>query len=101
MHRHSIYFLDHSPGNTLIAREGDAWRFYLVDLNRMKFRRISPCAGLRNFYRLNADEEMIKVMADEYARLTGSDAGEMVRLLSRWTHRHDERVRRRKARRTR
>ncbi|MDR1273672.1 MAG: hypothetical protein LBK12_03900 [Odoribacteraceae bacterium] len=101
MHRHAIYFLDHSPGNTLIAREGDAWRFYLVDLNRMRFRRVSPRAGLRNFYRLNADEEMIEVIAGEYARLTGSDAGEMTRLLSHWTRRHDERVRRRKARRAR
>jgi hypothetical protein len=99
MHRHSIYFLDHSPGNTLIAREGDAWRFYLVDLNRMRFRRVSPRAGLRNFCRLNADERMIEVIAGEYARLTGSDPGRMTRLLSRWTRRHDDRVRRRKERR--
>ncbi|MDR1414313.1 MAG: tyrosine protein kinase [Odoribacteraceae bacterium] len=99
MHRNGIYFLDHSPGNTLIAREGDDFRFYLVDLNRMRFCRVSPRAGLRNFCRLNADEEMIRVMAGEYARLTGSDADAMTKRLSRWTKQHDDRVQRRRARR--
>ncbi|MDR2130374.1 MAG: hypothetical protein LBP56_04295 [Odoribacteraceae bacterium] len=98
LHRHHIYFLDHSPGNTLITKKGEDYRFHLVDLNRMKFTRVSPRKGLRNFRRLNADEEMIQVIATEYARLTNSDPGKMTRLLARWTARHDERVRKRRAR---
>jgi hypothetical protein len=101
LHRHSIYFLDHSPGNTLITRDGDGYRFDLVDLNRMRFKRVSPREGLRNFYRLNADEDMIRVIAGEYARLTNSDPARMTRLLSRWTTRHDERVKRRRDRKER
>ncbi|MDR2414424.1 MAG: hypothetical protein LBD64_05515 [Odoribacteraceae bacterium] len=101
MHRHSIYFLDHSPGNTLITRVNNSYRFDLVDLNRMCFKRVSPRKGLRNFYRLNADDEMIRVIASEYARLTNSDPGRMTRLLSRWTRRHDERVQRRRVRKER
>jgi hypothetical protein len=99
MHRCSIYFRDHSPGNTLIARKGGVYHFYLVDLNRMAFIRVSPRLGLRNFYRLNADEEMVRVIAGEYARLTGGDPGEMTRQLWEWTSLHDEQVRRRQARR--
>lgn len=95
-HTQSIYFVDHSPGNTLIKRVGDGLEFNLVDLNRIKFTRISPLVGLKNFYRLNATDDMIDVIADEYALLTSSDAGEMRRLLKEWTHTHDERVRKRK-----
>ncbi len=96
-HSQSIYFIDHSPGNTLIRREDEGVKFMLVDLNRIKFMNISPFVGLKNFYRLNATDDMIDVIADEYARLTHSDAVEMTRLLKEWTHAHDEQVRRRKA----
>lgn len=99
-HSQSIYFIDHSPGNTLIRREGEGVKFMLVDLNRIKFMNISPFVGLKNFYRLNATDDMIDVIADEYARLTHSDAVEMTRLLKEWTHAHDEQVRRRKAKKT-
>ena len=40
---------------------------------------------------------MIDIIADEYARLTHSDAMEMTRLLKEWTHAHDEQVLKRKA----
>ena len=69
----------------------------LVDLNRIKFMTIPPLVGLRNFYRLNATDNMIDIIADEYARLTHSDAMEMTRLLKEWTHAHDELVLKRKA----
>ena len=96
-HTQSIYFIDHSPGNTLIRREGNQFHFMLVDLNRIKLMTISPLVGLKNFYRLHATDDMIDVIADEYARLTHSDAMEMTRLLKEWTHAHDEQVRKRKA----
>lgn len=96
LHRNSIYFLDHSPGNTLIKKEDDGYHFYLIDLNRMKFKSIPPLVGLKNFYRLNADDGMIGIIADEYARLTGGDSGEMSVLLKKWTHEHDAKVLKRK-----
>lgn len=97
-HEQSVYFVDHSPGNTLIQRTKNGVKFNLVDLNRIKFMDIPPLVGLKNFYRLNATDDMIDIIADEYARLTSSDAGEMTRLLKEWTHAHDEQVRKRKER---
>lgn len=95
-HSQSVYFVDHSPGNTLIKRTEGGIEFNLVDLNRVKFIQIPPLVGLKNFYRLNATDDMIDIMADEYARLTHSDSREMTRLLKEWTHAHDECVRKRK-----
>lgn len=93
-----IYFIDHSPGNTLIRRTGEGeFRFYLVDLNRMKFRTLDRETGLKNFYRLGMDEEMCAVVATEYARLTGGEVDRMVRQLTSWTLTHNDAVRKKKA----
>lgn len=97
LHENGMYFIDHSPGNTLIKRVGNGYDFYLVDLNRMKFKSVSPECGLRNFYRLDADDDMIDVIAAEYARLRGGDAKAMAESLKRWTHDHNARVAARRA----
>ena len=91
-HSQGIYFIDHSPGNTLIRKEGEHYVFSLVDLNRIKFMKIDPITGLHNFYRLNATDEMIDIIADEYALLTNSNPSSMSQLLKDWTHKHDAEV---------
>lgn len=98
-HRKGVYFIDHSPGNTLIERlpEG-GYRFNLVDLNRIDFKTISPDEGLRNFYRLNADDNMIRIMADEYALLTHGDKADMTAKLMAWTNTHNRKVQEKRAR---
>lgn len=69
MHEAGIYFKDHSPGNTLIQKNGDNYDFYLVDLNRMKFFDLDFNARVTNFSRLTPKKEMVAVMSDEYAKL--------------------------------
>lgn len=97
-HTQGIYFIDHSPGNTLIKKVNDHYEFYLVDLNRIKFMNIDPLTGLKNFYRLNATDKMIEIIAHEYALLTHSDPENMTSLLKEWTHTHDAKVLERKRR---
>lgn len=101
LHENGIYFIDHSPGNTLIKRVPGGYDFYLVDLNRMKFKPVPPMLGLRNFYRLDASDDMIDVIAAEYARLRGGDPAAMAVRLKRWTHEHNARVAARKAKKAR
>jgi len=69
MHEAGILFKDHSPGNTLIKKNGDNYDFYLVDLNRMKFFDLDFDARITNFSRLTPKKEMVAVMSDEYAKL--------------------------------
>ena len=84
--------------SNLIDMGEKGYDFYLVDLNRIKITKISPLRGLRNFYRLQADEAMSDVIADEYAALTKQDPQLMSELLKRWTKEHDLRVQKRKLR---
>jgi len=72
MHEQGVHFLDHSPGNTLIRKEEDGrYHCYLIDLNRMRFERLSFKKRLRNFRRLWLSKTMLRIMADEYAQLSG------------------------------
>lgn len=71
LHEKGIEFLDHSPGNTLIVKENNDYKFYLVDLNRMKFGILDFNARIKNFARLTKHKSMIEIMSDEYARCVG------------------------------
>lgn len=68
-HNQGVFFLDHSPGNTLIEIKTDGtYAFYLVDLNRMQFKILTYEERLKNFARLTPKKEMYEIMADEYAK---------------------------------
>lgn len=70
LHEKGVEFLDHSPGNTLIQHDNGNYKFFLVDLNRMNFRRLSFDDRMKNFSRLTPKKEMVRIMAKEYANLT-------------------------------
>lgn len=73
LHEKGIHFLDHSPGNTLIKKNGDKYDFYLVDLNRMNFCELDFETRMKNFSRLTKHKQMVEVMSDEYAKCIGKD----------------------------
>jgi len=56
----------------------------LIDLNRLKFGKISKTAGCRNFERLNLEPEALKTMAEEYAVARGFEKQECVELVQRY-----------------
>lgn len=101
IHEAGVYFIDHSPGNTLISEKENGYKYSLVDLNRTKFfnKPLDIELGIKNFYRLGSTPEMVNVMADEYARLRGVDQ-EMVRnKMMKMTMDHNEAVIKKKLRR--
>ncbi|MGB3606295.1 lipopolysaccharide kinase InaA family protein, partial [Psychroserpens sp.] len=69
LHEKGVYFLDHSPGNTLIKEIDGAYHFYLVDLNRMEFKPMDFDARMKNFERLTPHKSIVETMSDEYAKL--------------------------------
>lgn len=71
LHENNVLFKDHSPGNTLIKQTNDNYAFYLVDLNRMQFKNLSFKERMQNFSRLTPKMEMVKVMSEEYSKITG------------------------------
>ena len=75
LHQNGIEFIDNASGNFLIKKENENYNFYLVDLNRMNFHTgIEISKRLQNFERLTNDQEIIKLVSEEYARLSGKSA---------------------------
>jgi len=81
LHEKGIYFLDHSPGNTLIRLNNGNYKFYLVDLNRMKFRPLDFNTRIKNFSRLTIHKFMVEIMSDEYAKCYGKDYNKVFALM--------------------
>ena len=75
MHEKGIEFLDHSPGNTLIRKNNDvSYSFFLVDLNRMQFHEtMNFQTRMKNLSKITHKKDMIAVMSNEYAKLSGDD----------------------------
>jgi len=90
LHENNVYFLDHSPGNTLIKKEGDDYKFFLVDLNRMQFKSLSYEERIQNFERLTIHESMVKVMSEEYAKLINKPYEEVFNLMWKLTQEYQQ-----------
>ena len=59
----------------------DGYKFFLVDLNRMKFKSLSFQERMKNFARLTPLKAMVEVMSDEYAKCIGERYDKVVRAM--------------------
>lgn len=84
LHENNILFKDHSPGNTLIKKNGEDYDFFLVDLNRMEFKELTFEERILNYTRITSKQDMVAIMSDEYAKLTGQDYQKVFSLM--WKH---------------
>jgi hypothetical protein len=96
LHEKGVEFLDHSPGNTLIKKDGTKCAFFLVDLNRMKFHDLSFEQRMKNLSRLTPKKEMVGIMANEYAALSGIPEQEVFNSLWQFTSDFQQRFQRKK-----
>ena len=87
LHEKGIEFLDHSPGNTLIKKNADGnYDFFLVDLNRMQFHQtMSFDLRMKNLCRLTPLKEMVAVMSNEYAIISGASESLIFETLWKYT----------------
>ena len=97
LHEKGINFLDHSPGNTLIKKNGDTFEFYLVDLNRMEFKTMNFEDRIKNLSRLTIKDALVKVMSDEYAKLYNVEYNSVYTSLWKDIHTFQNKIKRRKA----
>lgn len=96
LHEKNVQFLDHSPGNTLIKKMDGNYEFYLVDLNRMKFKSMDFKTRIKNFSRLTIHKTMVEMMSDEYAKCTGEDYHKIFELMWKYTEDFQKKFNRKK-----
>ncbi len=73
LHQEGILHNDYSPGNILIKKLNGQFIFKIVDINRMHFKTLSIEERLKNFAKLWAKDEDLKIIIKEYAQLIEVD----------------------------
>ena len=98
LHQKGIEFKDHSPGNTLIIKGTNAkYNFFLVDLNRMNFHNsMSFELRMKNLSRLTPKKDMIAIMSNEYAKLSGENEKLIFDTMWKFTEEFQHRFQRKK-----
>ncbi|MFO7720412.1 MAG: lipopolysaccharide kinase InaA family protein [Gillisia sp.] len=96
LHEKKIEFLDHSPGNTLIQLHKGDYKFFLVDLNRMNFKKLNFVDRMKNFSRLTPKKEMVEVMSNEYASLINKPEAEVFEEMWMYTNDFQKKFKRKK-----
>jgi hypothetical protein len=96
LHENNVNFLDHSPGNTLIIENGPKYDFYLIDLNRMQFETMDLHKRMNNFKRLWLSKKMIRIIAEEYAKISNAPYEKVYSLLLESSQEFKRRINRKK-----
>ena len=67
LHHSGVLHNDFSLTNILVIPTNDGYQFSLVDLNRIRFQKVSFRDGLRNFHKLEIPEEEMNKLIRDYA----------------------------------
>lgn len=71
LHEKNIFHKDFSPGNILVKQKDEEYIFKIVDINRMKFQTLSFNLRAKSFSKLWANDEDLKTVSNEYAKIYG------------------------------
>lgn len=86
LHDKGYLHKDYSRGNILFRYTEKGVEVEIIDLNRIRFRKVDIEDGCRNFERLPGTPEMFAILADEYAKARGFDAKECLRLILKYNN---------------
>jgi hypothetical protein len=82
LHDNEIYHKDFSAGNILVNLKDDGigFEFSLLDLNRVRFRKVGFKDGLRNFITLETTPDVINELIAEYAKLSNRPPTDAIKM---------------------
>lgn len=95
LHNAGVRHKDFSPGNVLLDKDEKGWHFELVDINRMRFGRVSQRGGCKNLCRLWGKSDFFELLAETYAYERGINEEQCLRWIQQarrrfWrNHAHD------------
>lgn len=88
IHRAGILHIDYSPGNILMNTASDGtYSFSLIDINRLRFKKISTDEALRNFDRLAVSVDISTRLGEMYADCCSLNREETVRKINEYSDR--------------
>jgi len=85
LHENGIYHNDYSPGNILVKRKETDYAFKIVDINRMKFKKLTLDERLKNFAKLWLLDEDLTTIIKKYAELIHEDEEKSVQIALKYS----------------
>lgn len=92
LHSKDILHLDFSPGNILVKKESSEFIFKIVDINRMKFKKLTKEERISNFIKLSMNEDDLKIVINEYSNLNSYEKESSIIYLNALTKKHKIKV---------
>ena len=92
LHSKGILHKDYSPGNILIRKDEHGYLFKIVDINRMEFKILSLEERLKNFNKLWAQDEDLKMIIDRYASLLNEDKDRCINMALAYNQKHKNKM---------
>lgn len=78
LHKLGIYHYDYSVGNILVMQSSSTIDFAMVDLNRIKFQKVSYRKAVRNFSTLEISVDEMNLLISEYAKLSNQSSEDSI-----------------------
>lgn len=95
-HQAGVYMKDYNLGNVLVTRDGEHFRFALVDINRMKFNHHPTyLEAMTSFDQTGLPIPQFSVLIPLYAQLVGEDPERGIYLMLKQRGRRWRKIRRR------
>lgn len=92
LHEAGVLHRDYNTGNILVRCQAGDWTFAIIDINRMRFGRLSVRQRLNNLVRLTDDIAAMQRMARTYGQLSHLDPRRCERLLLKLKRQHWRRL---------
>ena len=73
IHNKGVYHIDYSPGNILIKKVDNEYKFSIIDVNRMKFLQFDNDLRMKSLMKLTNNPDDNKFMAEYYAKIANMD----------------------------
>lgn len=90
LHEAGIEHLDYSPGNILIQKSTIGYTFKIIDINRMRFGKMSREQCLENFAKLWAKDEDLKIIIKVYAKKIDMDEQKAIKIALSASQKHKD-----------
>ena len=91
LHNKNFMHLDYVVGNICVKKINDGYDFYLIDLNRLYIGTVNSKKGIKNLSRISNESEIIKILAEEYAKKSSESISDFIYYLMRSVKRNLQR----------
>lgn len=92
LHDKGVFHLDFSGGNILIKNFDINYKFFIVDINRIKFKALTLEERMKNFAKLWISDDDLEIIIKEYSFLLKKDFNKCFSMAKKFSKEHKNKI---------